>query len=73
MVGSLPFYWFPDRGIPRGPESRDTGPLSAAAVAAAAVAPYRITSMVPLPPPPPPCGDPDRRVQGHSPRAEKRR
>jgi len=31
MVGGLPFYWFPDRGIPRGPESRDIGPLSTTA------------------------------------------
>jgi len=38
MVGGLPFYWFPDRGIPRGPESRDIGPLSAAAAAVVAAA-----------------------------------
>jgi len=48
MVGGLPFYWFPDRGIPRGPESRDIGPLSAAAaavaVAAAAAARHRTES-----------------------------
>jgi hypothetical protein len=53
MVGGLPFYWFPDRGIPRGPESRDIGPLSAAAAAAAAAAAsHRIAPMLPslLPP-----------------------